>query len=122
MLVNIFTDIDKAGKAGIEEGLAAGAKTLMGLIPYSIAAMKKVVANKMELFGMGKDPRKDPCHERFYQTLEKWSAEFLKQETAKELLQRASVWWGKEAVMLYISWDILPIMCCMPLPSGTVER
>ena len=49
--VNIFTDIDKAGKAGIEEGLAAGAKTLMGLIPYSIAAMKKVVANKMELFG-----------------------------------------------------------------------
>ena len=49
--VNIFTDIDKAGKAGVEEGLAAGAKTLMGLIPYSIAAMKKVVANKMELFG-----------------------------------------------------------------------
>ena len=49
--VNIFTDIDKAGKAGIEEGLAAGARTMMGLIPYSIAAMKKVVANKMELFG-----------------------------------------------------------------------
>ena len=49
--VNIFTDIDKAGKAGIEEGIAAGAKTLMGLIPYSIAAMKKVVTNKMELFG-----------------------------------------------------------------------
>lgn len=49
--VNIFTDIDKAGKAGIEEGLAAGVRTLMGLIPYSIAAMKKVVANKMELFG-----------------------------------------------------------------------
>ena len=49
--VNIFTDIDKAGMAGVEEGIAAGAKTLMGLIPYSIAAMKKVVANKMELFG-----------------------------------------------------------------------
>ena len=49
--VNIFTDIDKAGKAGIEEGIAAGARTLMGLIPYSIAAMKKVVANKMDLFG-----------------------------------------------------------------------
>lgn len=50
--VNIFTDIDKAGKAGIEEGLAAGAKTMMGLIPYEIAAMKRVVANKMELFGI----------------------------------------------------------------------
>lgn len=49
--VNIFTDIDKAGKAGIEEGLAAGARTMMGLIPYEIAAMKKVVANKIELFG-----------------------------------------------------------------------
>lgn len=49
--INIFTDIDKAGKAGIEEGLAAGAKTMMGLIPYEIAAMKRVVANKMELFG-----------------------------------------------------------------------
>lgn len=49
--VNIFTDMDKAGKAGIEEGLAAGARTMMGLIPYEIAAMKKVVANKMQLFG-----------------------------------------------------------------------
>lgn len=49
--VNIFTDIDKAGKAGVEEGLAAGAKTMMGLIPYEIAAMKKVVAEKITLFG-----------------------------------------------------------------------
>ena len=49
--VNIFTDIDKAGKAGVEEGLAAGAKTMMGLIPSEIAAMKKVVANKIALFG-----------------------------------------------------------------------
>lgn len=49
--INIFTDIDKAGKAGIEEGLAAGAKTMMGLIPYEIAAMKKVVSEKMHLFG-----------------------------------------------------------------------
>jgi len=49
--VNIFTDIDKAGKAGIEEGLKNGAKSMMGLIPYEIEAMKKVVANKLELFG-----------------------------------------------------------------------
>ena len=49
--INIFTDIDKAGKAGIEEGLAAGAKSMMGLIPYEIEAMKRVVRNKMELFG-----------------------------------------------------------------------
>lgn len=49
--VNIFTDLDKAGKAGIEAGLAAGAKTMMGLIPYEIESMKQVVRNKMELFG-----------------------------------------------------------------------
>lgn len=49
--INIFTDIDKAGKAGIEEGLAAGEKTMTGLIPYEINAMKKVVNEKISLFG-----------------------------------------------------------------------
>ena len=49
--INIFTDIDKAGKAGIEEGLAAGASSMMALIPYEIEAMKRVVRNKLELFG-----------------------------------------------------------------------
>ena len=49
--VNIFTDIDKAGKQGIEEGLAAGATSMCGLIPYEIKAMKAVVAEKIRLFG-----------------------------------------------------------------------
>ena len=49
--VNIFTDLDKAGKAGAEEGLRSGARTLMGLIPYEIAAMKEVVREKIRLFG-----------------------------------------------------------------------
>ena len=49
--VNIFTDLDKAGKAGIEEGLRAGAKSMMGLIPYEIDAMKAVVREKITLFG-----------------------------------------------------------------------
>lgn len=49
--VNIFTDIDKAGKRGVEAGLAAGEKTMMGLIPYEIAEMKKVVREKILLFG-----------------------------------------------------------------------
>ena len=49
--VNIFTDIDKAGKAGIERGLVAGAKTMMDLIPYEIEAMKEVVREKITLFG-----------------------------------------------------------------------
>ena len=49
--VNIFTDIDKAGKAGIEKGLAEGAGTMMALMPYEIEAMKKVTAEKIRLFG-----------------------------------------------------------------------
>ena len=49
--VNIFTDIDKAGKCGIEAGLAAGEKSMMGLIPYEINAMKEVVRDKILLFG-----------------------------------------------------------------------
>ena len=49
--VNIFTDLDKAGKAGVEKGLQSGARTMMGLIPCEIEAMKAVVRNKIELFG-----------------------------------------------------------------------
>lgn len=49
--INIFTDIDKAGKAGVEAGIAAGEKTMMGLMPYEIAAMKQVAAEKIRLFG-----------------------------------------------------------------------
>ncbi len=49
--INIFTDLDKAGKNGMETGLLAGANTLMQLMPYEIDAMKKVVKEKMNLFG-----------------------------------------------------------------------
>lgn len=52
--INIFTDIDKAGKTGIEAGLQAGAKSMMGLIPYEIDAMKAVVVRKIELFEIGR--------------------------------------------------------------------
>ena len=49
--VNIFTDLDKAGKAGVQQGLEKGAKTMMGLIPDEIEAMKAVVREKITLFG-----------------------------------------------------------------------
>ncbi len=49
--VNIFTDIDKAGKRGAEAGIAAGEKSMMGLISYEVAEMKKVVKEKIMLFG-----------------------------------------------------------------------
>ena len=49
--INIFTDLDKAGKAGAEAGIAAGEKTLMNLIPYEIKAMKETVREKISVFG-----------------------------------------------------------------------
>ena len=49
--VNIFTDLDRAGKAGIEEGLKNGERFVSALIPYEIAAMKAVVREKIKLFG-----------------------------------------------------------------------
>ncbi|MDD2957627.1 MAG: class II fructose-bisphosphate aldolase [Lachnospiraceae bacterium] len=49
--VNIFTDIDKAGKRGIEAGIRAGARSMFELIPYEVAEMKKVVEEKISLFG-----------------------------------------------------------------------
>ena len=48
--INIFTDIDKAGKVGLEKGIAAGEKSVFGLIPYEIEAMKVVVREKIRLF------------------------------------------------------------------------
>ena len=49
--INIFTDIDKAGKAGIEKGLREGAGSMMELMPYETDAMKAVVREKIRLFG-----------------------------------------------------------------------
>ena len=49
--VNIFTDIDKAGKAGIEKALEAGAKTMTQLMPCELEEMKKTVREKISLFG-----------------------------------------------------------------------
>ena len=48
--VNIFTDIDKAGGAGLQRGLESGAKTKTQLMPFEIAGMKEVVKEKISLF------------------------------------------------------------------------
>ena len=49
--VNIFTDLDRAGKNGVEKGLQNGARFVTDLIPYEIEAMKSVVREKIDLFG-----------------------------------------------------------------------
>lgn len=49
--VNIFTDLDRAGKVGIERGLSKGGQFVTSLIPYLIESMKMVVREKILLFG-----------------------------------------------------------------------
>lgn len=49
--INIFTDLDKAGKNGVARGLEEGAASMCSLIPYEIEAMKAVVGEKIHLFG-----------------------------------------------------------------------
>ena len=49
--INIFTDMDKAGRNGGEEGIRSGAKGMSQLIRYEIDAMKEVVREKILLFG-----------------------------------------------------------------------
>ena len=49
--INIFTDLEKAGKAGAEKALADGVPSMTKMIPYEIDAMKKVVEEKIRLFG-----------------------------------------------------------------------
>ena len=49
--VNIFTDLDRAGKQGAASGLDNGGKFMTDLISGEIEAMKAVVRNKILLFG-----------------------------------------------------------------------
>ena len=49
--VNIFTDIDKAGRNGIAEGILAGENVMTKLMDYEIRAMKEAVKQKILLFG-----------------------------------------------------------------------
>jgi len=36
------------------------------------------------MFGWGDDPRKDPCHMRFYEGVQQWAADFLKKAPEQE--------------------------------------
>lgn len=42
------------------------------------------------IFGLGKDPRKDACHEAFYEAVGAWVESFLAQAPQQELLMEAA--------------------------------
>lgn len=43
------------------------------------------------IFGLGKDPRKDACHDRFYQEVGAWVTEFLAAVPSQEELLEAAL-------------------------------
>ncbi len=43
------------------------------------------------ILGLGKDPRKDPCHEQFYTAAGKWVEEFLATEPSQEDMKAAAL-------------------------------
>lgn len=59
------------------------------------AELQKVIANKKPmdgLLGMGEDPRRDPCHMRFYEDVEVWVRNFLASEPDEAAALEAA-WW-----------------------------
>ena len=48
--INIFTDINKAQVNGMQEGLKAGVNNAFDMTPYEVAAIRRVVEEKMRLF------------------------------------------------------------------------
>lgn len=44
------------------------------------------------LFGMGNDPRKDPCHDRFYEDVAAWVQEFLETAPDPQAAADAAEW------------------------------
>ncbi|MBQ2689954.1 MAG: class II fructose-bisphosphate aldolase [Solobacterium sp.] len=49
--INIFTDIDKAGRNGLKQAIDEGAVVMRDMLAYERNAMKAVVAEKLTLFG-----------------------------------------------------------------------
>ena len=49
--VNIFTDINNAGVAGMQKGLAEGKRSVTDLVPYQVEAIQAATEAKMRLFG-----------------------------------------------------------------------
>ena len=66
------------------------------------------------LFGMGNDPRKDPCHMRFYEDVGQWVGEFLKTAPDSEELYEAAHW----LLMAPARWRETPVFWFMYASQG----
>lgn len=68
---------------------------LQSIYETYIAECTNVIENASPtdgLFGMGSDPRKDPCHTRFYENVDQWVQAFLKENPDEEGAYQAVRW------------------------------
>ena len=66
-------------------------KTLFTDYDAAVRAVRKKARAFDGILGLGKDPRKDPCHEQFYNAVGKWTEDFLATEPSQEDLKAAAL-------------------------------
>lgn len=70
--------------------------TQLKTIYTDYAEITKAVRKKARafdgIFGLGKDPRKDPCHEAFYDQVGAWVTEFLATEPTQDVLMEVAMY------------------------------
>ena len=66
-------------------------KTLFADYNAAVQEVRKKARAFDGILGLGKDPRKDPCHEQFYNAVGKWTEDFLATEPSQEDLKAAAL-------------------------------
>lgn len=59
---------------------------------YELEAARKKASPLSGFLGLGDDPRKSPCHMRFYESLEQWVQEFLSDDPDGESAYEVAHW------------------------------
>lgn len=57
-----------------------------------LGAVQKKASPLSGFLGFGENPRKDPCHMRFYESVEQWVKDFLAGEVDAEAAYEAAHW------------------------------
>ena len=71
-------------------------KTLFTDYNAAVQEVRKKARAFDGILGLGKDPRKDPCHEQFYNAVGKWTEDFLATEPSQEDLKAAALFLVEE--------------------------
>lgn len=67
----------------------------------TVVAIRKKARMFDGFFGLGKDPKKDPCHEAFYTAVGTWMEQFVASAPAQEDVLQAGMFLVEEPVRFY---------------------